>query len=372
MSMILIKLTQLLLFLSFIFFLLPKTTLAANCTFTFIPDPPNQNMGDLGVTITSNDLAAPDTYRIQLVRTNITIITVRDIDFTSGTATATLPRPSIGWPVDPQYKLYFIKQADTGDPEKIAACQINFPIKDIPTSSSCVASIENKPIDPDTGVVLAVNGINPGTYDIFINGALRFTNSFSSSDRKDLDKFDVGFYTVTIKSACGIDRCLFTPARLQCNPVTFLVGARGSGEGGQVDVATGAIPAFCMEKPNDPKCVCIQKPNDSKCAIAKPESCGKNANDPGIKTAIGCIHTNPSELTKDLMTFIIGIGGGLAFLMMLFGAFQMLTSAGNPETLAAGRSRLTSAVIGLLFVIFAVLLMQIIGFDILKIPGFGR
>ena len=93
---------------------------------------------------------------------------------------------------------------------------------------------------------------------------------------------------------------------------------------------------------------------------------------PGIPTAIGCIHTSPVEFTKDLMTFIIGISGGLAFLMMLLGAFQMLTSAGNPETLQAGRERLTSAVIGLLIVIFATLLLQIIGLDILKIPGFER
>lgn len=91
-----------------------------------------------------------------------------------------------------------------------------------------------------------------------------------------------------------------------------------------------------------------------------------------IKTAIGCIHTNPADLVADVLKFAIGIGGGLAFLMMLLGAFQMLTSAGNPETLAAGKDRLTSAVIGLLFVIFAVLLLQIIGMDILGIPGFGR
>ncbi|MBI2338241.1 hypothetical protein HYU95_03605 [Candidatus Daviesbacteria bacterium] len=91
---------------------------------------------------------------------------------------------------------------------------------------------------------------------------------------------------------------------------------------------------------------------------------------PGIPTAIGCIHTNPAELAKDLLTWVIGIGGGLAFLMMLMGAFQMLTSAGNPETLNAGRDRLTSAVIGLLFVIFSILLLQIIGVGILNLPGF--
>lgn len=108
-------------------------------------------------------------------------------------------------------------------------------------------------------------------------------------------------------------------------------------------------------------------------AAAGGEPCDPpDPNNPGFKTAIGCIHTSPAELVKDFMTFILGISGGLAFLMMLLGAFQMLTSAGNPETLATGKDRFTSAIIGLLFVIFAVLLLQIIGVDILRLPGFKR
>lgn len=108
------------------------------------------------------------------------------------------------------------------------------------------------------------------------------------------------------------------------------------------------------------------------CSTGGGESCeaGGAVRGPGIKTAIGCIHTNPAEFVKDFMKFIVAISGGLAFLMMLLGAFGMLTSAGNPDSLNAGRERLTSAVIGLLFVIFAVLLMQIIGVSILNIPGF--
>lgn len=93
---------------------------------------------------------------------------------------------------------------------------------------------------------------------------------------------------------------------------------------------------------------------------------------PGIRTAIGCVHTSPKGFTKDFLTFAVGIAGGLAFLMMLLGAFQMLTSAGNPETLQAGRERFTNAIIGLMIIIFAVLLLQIIGFGILGIPGFGE
>lgn len=107
------------------------------------------------------------------------------------------------------------------------------------------------------------------------------------------------------------------------------------------------------------------------CSFGGGETCS-DGRGPAIKTAIGCVHTSPPEFVKDLMKFVIGIGGGLAFLMMLLGAYQMLSSAGNPETLKAGQDRLTSAVTGLLFIIFAVLLLQIIGLDILAIPGFGK
>lgn len=128
---------------------------------------------------------------------------------------------------------------------------------------------------------------------------------------------------------------------------------------------------FCIntDGARDPnQIVCIPAPSTA----ASGEPCDEGGSrGPGISTAIGCIHTNPAEFVKDFMAFAIGIGGGLAFLMMLLGAFQMLTSAGNPDTLKAGQDRLTSAVIGLLFVIFAVLLLQIIGFGILKIPGFN-
>ncbi len=121
------------------------------------------------------------------------------------------------------------------------------------------------------------------------------------------------------------------------------------------------VPSF---KACDPK-------TDPTCSLGGGIQCG-DKDHPGIVTAIGCIRTNPSEFAQDLLKFVLGIGGGIAFLMMLLGAFQMLTSAGNPDTLRAGRERLTSAVIGLLIVIFAILLLQIIGWDILQLPGFGR
>ena len=141
-------------------------------------------------------------------------------------------------------------------------------------------------------------------------------------------------------------------------PVKFTVGTPDNP--GAV-ITSGTTPTGCTED-DVKKGRCTSGGGLGNCDPGKPT----------IRTAIGCIHTNPAALMKDLLTFAIGISGGLAFLMMLLGAFQMVTSAGNPETLQAGKDRLTSAVIGLLFIIFAVLLLQIIGVDILGIPGFGR
>ncbi len=86
-------------------------------------------------------------------------------------------------------------------------------------------------------------------------------------------------------------------------------------------------------------------------------------------TALGCLSTEPSEFVATFLSFAIKIGGGIAFLLMLWGGFQIMTSTGDPEKLNQGKSILTSAAVGLLFLIFSVLLLRIIGIDILQLPG---
>lgn len=110
---------------------------------------------------------------------------------------------------------------------------------------------------------------------------------------------------------------------------------------------------------------------DKKCTSAGGITCS-DGTDNGIKTAIGCVPTQPEKLIEGLMKFFIGAGGGIALLLMIFGAIEMMTSQGNPEGLKAGRERFTSAVIGLLFIIFSITLLQIIGVDILQLPDFAK
>jgi len=90
-----------------------------------------------------------------------------------------------------------------------------------------------------------------------------------------------------------------------------------------------------------------------------------------VNTAIGCIPTDPSAFIGKFLSLGIGMAGGIAFLLILFGGFQILTSTGNPEQLNAGRELVGSAVTGLLLIIFSLFLLRLIGYNILGIPGFG-
>lgn len=99
-----------------------------------------------------------------------------------------------------------------------------------------------------------------------------------------------------------------------------------------------------------------------------PPTSGKT----GIYTAIGCVPTEPKALVEGLLKYGTMAAGAIAFLMMLLGALGMITAEGNPEAIKHAQEQFYSALIGLLIIIFSVLLMQVIGYDILGLPGFGR
>lgn len=95
----------------------------------------------------------------------------------------------------------------------------------------------------------------------------------------------------------------------------------------------------------------------------------------GIDTAIGCILFASGNPQQDFIGFFlkwaVGIGGGIAFLLIVYSAFMVITSQGNPERLKAGQELLGAAISGLILIIFSVFILRVIGVDILKIPGFG-
>lgn len=104
-------------------------------------------------------------------------------------------------------------------------------------------------------------------------------------------------------------------------------------------------------------------------------NCTTSEGDPGIDTAIGCISTSV-DTTSGQDTFFgsvikiaVGLGGGLALLLMLYGVFIVTTSAGIPDKLKEGQEVITSAISGLIFIILSVFLLNLIGINILGLPG---
>ena len=90
-----------------------------------------------------------------------------------------------------------------------------------------------------------------------------------------------------------------------------------------------------------------------------------------VKTAIGNINTNPAGFIKSIFSLILSISGGLALLLIIYSGYQLMVARGNPEALQAARDQLIAAIVGLVFIIFSLVILQVIGVDILRIPGFG-
>jgi hypothetical protein len=92
----------------------------------------------------------------------------------------------------------------------------------------------------------------------------------------------------------------------------------------------------------------------------------------GIKTAIGCI---PIESEQSLATFFLGwgmgLGGGIALILIVVSTFMIMTSAGDPRKLQAGKELLTSAISGLILLVFAAYILRVIGVDLLGIFSGG-
>jgi hypothetical protein len=91
--------------------------------------------------------------------------------------------------------------------------------------------------------------------------------------------------------------------------------------------------------------------------------------DKGIRTAFGCIPMTIEKLLDKFLPVLLGIAGGIAFLMMVYGFILIATSSGDEKKVQAAKQTITSAITGLLVSIFALLIYRLIAVNILHIPG---
>lgn len=91
-----------------------------------------------------------------------------------------------------------------------------------------------------------------------------------------------------------------------------------------------------------------------------------------IPTALGNIHTSPEKFIRDIFTIILSIGGIAAIAFFIQAGYTLMTSAGNKEKVGQAREQITAAIMGLIFIILSITILEFIGINILHLPGFGR
>lgn len=116
--------------------------------------------------------------------------------------------------------------------------------------------------------------------------------------------------------------------------------------------------------------LCSQISNDA--LRGKCEECAGGVDGrAGVWTAVGCIEREPQSIVRRVIEIGLGAGGGICLLMCLAGGFMLTTSQGDPKQVNEAKEMITSAIVGLLFIIFSVFILQFIGVTIFHIPGFG-
>lgn len=99
-----------------------------------------------------------------------------------------------------------------------------------------------------------------------------------------------------------------------------------------------------------------------------PPPCGENPKTAECKTAIGTINvSSPTAFIGTVFSLVLSLAGMGAFGLIVYSGYIFMTSGGDKEKIQGAKETITSAIAGLLFIIFSIVILEIIGVDILKI-----
>ncbi len=134
---------------------------------------------------------------------------------------------------------------------------------------------------------------------------------------------------------------------------------------------SSATSCICKLKEASSRILCDEFLTSSASSKSEYGSCVACANNKGVWTGLGCIPTNQvgAFVRSAIFNLMLGIAGASALICILYAAFILQTSRGNPEKIKKAKEMLRACITGLLLVIFSVLILKVIGVDILRIPG---
>lgn len=90
-----------------------------------------------------------------------------------------------------------------------------------------------------------------------------------------------------------------------------------------------------------------------------------------IATAIGNISTDPMQFIQFIFTVLLSMSGGWATYLIITAGYQLMFSHGEAEGVKEAQEKITSAVVGIVFMVLSLVILRVIGVDIFKLPTFG-
>ena len=92
---------------------------------------------------------------------------------------------------------------------------------------------------------------------------------------------------------------------------------------------------------------------------------------PYIFSALGCIYYSSNPFVNALLVWSMGIGGGIAFLVIIWGSILIITGGHDPKKVQAGGEMITAAISGTIMIIISVLLINYLGDKVLNLGPIG-
>ena len=173
---------------------------------------------------------------------------------------------------------------------------------------------------------------------------------------------DCGGSTCPGDSVCVSNRCIQEPLCILCTDTTRVCGAKG-----------GCAPwERCTNKVCKPDPLCVPRGKRIFCTKDKlVTSFVDSEQTPYVYTAIGCVDYQTTLFVSTTLQWSLGIGGAFTFLVIIWGAFIIITNGHDPKKIQAGWEMIIAAISGTIMIIFSVLLVNYLGDQILNLGPIG-
>lgn len=334
------------------------------CRLTTSPATVTTNTRTVDLTIVAPGLVPGDNYWVKLDNVVISLGSPQSFQVINGAITVSnLNEQGFLNPPDTNQRLFqaktYIVTVQAPSVGGTSFCQMSFIVQQAPTGGSgCSLEFTNTSFTPNDDIIIKTRNLsgNPGDRHrvvlkrnnengSWVSGGCETVDALTNSG-VNLGRRETGNYYIEVRDSCRVGELGENKACFSY----FTVVPPGTTTGGGVTQTGGSTAPT-------PIPVCEQK--------------GTSANPfYECRTAIGPINTDPAGFVKSIFGIILGLAGGIALLLIIFSGYRLMTSQGNPEKVQGAKETLTSAIVGLLFIIFSLIILQIIGVEILKIPGF--